>query len=167
MERKAKTEQTGWMPRLIWVFAGCRGHFVGFVMLRLNFVWLRKTTKEPHTPEPLSNITFAVQTNVWVCHPNCVISRVSHIDNILGKRIFRRPSELCYNELYYKKVDMQLTYRSSILHLLLSFSYFIFYSFLSIFSLWYNDNMYLKFKHAFKAKTSIIHPLKYFLKSFF
>ena len=25
-----------WMPRLIWVFAGCTGHFVGFVMLWFN-----------------------------------------------------------------------------------------------------------------------------------
>ena len=30
------SEQTGRMPRLIWVFAGRTGHFVGFVMLRLN-----------------------------------------------------------------------------------------------------------------------------------
>ena len=30
-----RTEQTGRMPRLIWVFAGCTCHFVGFVMRRL------------------------------------------------------------------------------------------------------------------------------------
>ena len=24
------SDQTGWMPRLIWVFAGCTDHFVGF-----------------------------------------------------------------------------------------------------------------------------------------
>ena len=29
------SEQTGWIPRLIQVFAGCTGYFVGFVMLRL------------------------------------------------------------------------------------------------------------------------------------
>ena len=29
------SDQTGWMLRLIWVFAGCTGHFVGFVMLWL------------------------------------------------------------------------------------------------------------------------------------
>ena len=29
------TDQTGWMPRLIWVFAGHTCHFVGFVMRRL------------------------------------------------------------------------------------------------------------------------------------
>ena len=31
------SDQTGWMPRLIWVFAGCKGYFVGFVMRRL--IW--------------------------------------------------------------------------------------------------------------------------------
>ena len=30
------SDQTGWMSGLIWVFAGCKGHFVGFVMLRLT-----------------------------------------------------------------------------------------------------------------------------------
>ena len=30
-----KTDQSGLMPRLIWVFAGCTGHFVHFVMLQL------------------------------------------------------------------------------------------------------------------------------------
>ena len=29
------SDRTGRMPRLIWVFTGCTGHFVGFVMLRL------------------------------------------------------------------------------------------------------------------------------------
>ena len=34
----AKTDQKGWMPRLIWVFAGCKGHIVDFPIVRLNFV---------------------------------------------------------------------------------------------------------------------------------
>ena len=29
------TDQAGWMPRLIWIFAGRTGHFVGFVMRQL------------------------------------------------------------------------------------------------------------------------------------
>ena len=33
----AKTDQTGWMPRLIWIFAGC-SHFVGFVVRRLIII---------------------------------------------------------------------------------------------------------------------------------
>ena len=33
----AKTDQTGQMPWLIWVFAGRTCHYVGFVMMRLNF----------------------------------------------------------------------------------------------------------------------------------
>ena len=32
------SDQSGQMPRLIWVFAGWTGHFVGFVMLWLNYV---------------------------------------------------------------------------------------------------------------------------------
>ena len=32
-------DQTGWMPRLIWVFAGCTCHFVGFVMRRLKCLY--------------------------------------------------------------------------------------------------------------------------------
>ena len=34
------SDQTGWMPRLIRVFAGCSGHFVGFVMLWLIYISL-------------------------------------------------------------------------------------------------------------------------------
>ena len=34
-ECKAKTDQTGQIPGLIWVFAGRTGHFVGFVALQL------------------------------------------------------------------------------------------------------------------------------------
>ena len=37
--RAAKTDQTGRMPRLIWVFAGCTDHFVGFVVLRQKYVF--------------------------------------------------------------------------------------------------------------------------------
>ena len=32
------SNQTGWMPRLIWVFAGRTCHFVGFVMRWFNFI---------------------------------------------------------------------------------------------------------------------------------
>ena len=35
------SDQTGWMPRLIWVFAGCTCHFVDFVMRRLIWVGLQ------------------------------------------------------------------------------------------------------------------------------
>ena len=34
--RTVKTDQADRMPRLIGVIAGCTGHFVGFVMRRLN-----------------------------------------------------------------------------------------------------------------------------------
>ena len=32
------SDQTGWMPRLIWAFTGRKVHFVGFVMRRLILV---------------------------------------------------------------------------------------------------------------------------------
>ena len=35
--RTAKTDQTGQMPRLIYVFLLCRSHFVGFVMRLLTY----------------------------------------------------------------------------------------------------------------------------------
>ena len=31
------SDQTEWLPRLIQVFSGRTGHFVGFVMLQLNY----------------------------------------------------------------------------------------------------------------------------------
>ena len=34
------SDQTGWMPRLIWVFTGCTGHFAGFVMRWLKWSML-------------------------------------------------------------------------------------------------------------------------------
>ena len=46
------SDQTGRMPRLIWVFAGRTCHFVGFVMRRLNFnatLHLRITTTTTET----------------------------------------------------------------------------------------------------------------------
>ena len=39
------SDQTGWMPRLIWVFAGCTCHFVGFVM-RWLIRWVFDTNLE-------------------------------------------------------------------------------------------------------------------------
>ena len=35
------SDQTGWMPRLIWVFAGRTYHLVGFVMRRLIYLYLQ------------------------------------------------------------------------------------------------------------------------------
>ena len=32
-----KTDQTGWMHRLLFVFAGHTGHFIGFVMRWLSY----------------------------------------------------------------------------------------------------------------------------------
>ena len=46
--RTAKTDQTGLMPRLIWVFAGCTCYFVSFVMLRLKYGYVFVQFKIDH-----------------------------------------------------------------------------------------------------------------------
>ena len=46
---QTKTDQTERMHRLIWVFAGCICHFVGFVMRRLNSIlWRQNASHEPY-----------------------------------------------------------------------------------------------------------------------
>ena len=42
--RTAKTDQTGRMQSLIQVFAGCTGHFDGFVMLRHFLIFWNSLT---------------------------------------------------------------------------------------------------------------------------
>ena len=61
---REETDRTGWMPMLIWVFAGCTGHFVGFVVL-----WFKNDLP---VFQPirillwfLSNITFRMPTSVY------------------------------------------------------------------------------------------------------
>ena len=39
------SDQIWRMPRLVWVFAGRTGHFVGFVMRQLIYLWLTWTKK--------------------------------------------------------------------------------------------------------------------------
>ena len=52
-EHTAKTDQTGWMPRLI--FPRCTGHFVGFIML-----WL---TLGPHLIQSIKLTIFILLLN--------------------------------------------------------------------------------------------------------
>ena len=52
-EHTAKTDQTGWMPRLICLFTGHIGHFVGFIRLWLK---LDEITNELHTQDMNINI---------------------------------------------------------------------------------------------------------------
>ena len=40
------SDQTGCMPKLIWVFAGPTCHFVGFIMRRLNYYVCRTESRE-------------------------------------------------------------------------------------------------------------------------
>ena len=66
-------DQTGRMPRLIWVLAGCTGHFVGFAILRFKClsIYLRWTIKFTNVPKP---------TNWQVCPAKTQISLHIHVD---------------------------------------------------------------------------------------
>ena len=51
------SDQIGWMTRLIWVFAGRKGHFVGFVMRCLTFrkgilIFASDLRNKPHFRRP-------------------------------------------------------------------------------------------------------------------
>ena len=60
IELTVRTDQTGRMPRLIWVFAGRTCHFVGFVMRQLNLCVVSKTF--PYRP-----ILFIIRDrNLWL-----------------------------------------------------------------------------------------------------
>ena len=56
------SDQTGRMPRLIWVFAGRTCHFVGFVMMRLKF---RNTMKGQY-----KRCQSAIQSEAWIRQVN-------------------------------------------------------------------------------------------------
>ena len=65
--------QTRRMPRLIWVFTGCIGHFVGFVMLWLIYLflfsWSKKKSMHPLAPSatfkeyPLNTFEYSSSIN--------------------------------------------------------------------------------------------------------
>ena len=57
------SDQTGWIPRLICVFAGHKGHFVGFVMRWLTFrkcilIFASGLRNKPHFWRPCSLALF-------------------------------------------------------------------------------------------------------------
>ena len=78
-------EQTGRMPRLIWVFAGRTGHFVGFVMLHLigscwlcwlQHFWWKMMSKLPYISR--AALPFTTSRKTLPC-PNQSCGRVWHM----------------------------------------------------------------------------------------
>ena len=72
------SDQTGWMPRLIWVFTGRTCHFVCFVMMRLKWSWwcqvnmnLRYKISMPKYANIMQNLSQNFETN-WT--PDILIS---------------------------------------------------------------------------------------------
>ena len=56
------SDQTGWMPRLTWVFAGRTCHFVGFAVSRFKYCWNPCRELCDSIPE---NIYKMVKANSW------------------------------------------------------------------------------------------------------
>ena len=60
------SDQTGRMPRMIWVFAGCKCHFVGFVLLWLFISFIRAVTLENARSDVRSTKTQISLRTVWL-----------------------------------------------------------------------------------------------------
>ena len=84
------SDQTGWMPKLIWVFAGHKGHFVGFVMRWLTFrksilIFASGLRNKPHFWRPCSLTLWLQSQGSLVRAPalphtgyTCNLRRISH-----------------------------------------------------------------------------------------
>ena len=90
------SDQTGWMPRLIWVFAGRTGHFVGFVMrwliCRTIMLWftvswfcsctrLTCSFRVPDTLQRNNHHLHMLYKRRWQCHhkSSMVQSNLTHV----------------------------------------------------------------------------------------
>ena len=58
------SDQTGQMPRLIWVFAGSTGHFVGFVMRQLKWYSSHKLISKTRANLSISEVS-SVKSHQW------------------------------------------------------------------------------------------------------
>ena len=66
------SDQTGWMPRLIWVFAGRICHFVCFVTMRLNYtcVCFRTHSAEITCFTPIFKVIRFTDSATYLSAPN-------------------------------------------------------------------------------------------------
>ena len=71
IECTVKTDQTGRMFRLMWVFAGSTCHFVGFVMVRLIWEW-KKRFKKYYKPIYIHDI-----------HNSDIFWKINHSENLI------------------------------------------------------------------------------------
>ena len=89
IECTVKTDQTGWMPKLIWVFTGRTGHFVGFVTRRLNYKLtqlelLAIVNLGSRTTAPQKKPYSSDQTECWLIQT--IVRIVIVFLNFFGKR---------------------------------------------------------------------------------
>ena len=80
------SDQTGHMPRLIWVFAGCTCPFVGFVMRWLKYWWQSRATTQnlfdikwciESQPRPCKKGKNRLFCPNIVCKPNCFVMAIT------------------------------------------------------------------------------------------
>ena len=84
------TDQTGRMPRLIRVFAGCTGHFVGFIMWQLISLTVQKLVNQTYFT--LLNRIFSLTSECW-CFLHC--QRSLDITLLVCGRFFKNLSWTC------------------------------------------------------------------------
>ena len=78
------SDQTGRMPRLIWVFGGCTCHFVGFVMRRLSLFY--HTVMHPKGADETANSEDNSAASEAVCWRSSLFW-ISTVCLDLGKKI--------------------------------------------------------------------------------
>ena len=105
----AKTDQTGRMPRLIWVFKGCTDDFVGFVVLRLIY-YIGKEQKHACTFAQSHLILYCSHSQYEPCHKKTwgarwLSGRVSDSGaRGRGFETYRRHAVSLSKTLYFPKV---------------------------------------------------------------
>ena len=76
------SDQTGWMPRLIWAFIGPTGHIVGFIMLRLIYIFkdlsCYSVIKQRPSKNSNSNLTWPKYFFFCITE-TCLMQRLCHV----------------------------------------------------------------------------------------
>ena len=109
-------DQTGWMPRLIWVFARRKGHFVGFVMRRLILLCLICVGNTDFCyfqaflfPETLrESLGFYVSMHIYVSVYYVILQTSSNTHLYLSRRSTLYASHCSYSLLVGPRGDVRV-----------------------------------------------------------
>ena len=82
------SDQTGWMPRLIWVFAWCTPILLALIFFILSFIaWLRQVCAS--CPFPLLHIYRMTKTSLRILYVPTYTHKVCKFVKALAKQLFR------------------------------------------------------------------------------